>query len=82
MQVLRFVNTQRYTPTRVGKTWEAVPQNAQYIGTPPRVWGKLLKRSRTTWRYRYTPTRVGKTVYRFPRLGGGDRYTPTRVGKT
>ena len=75
------VHHRRFTPTRVGKTqpyaYSPVPPTVHPhacgenqgnpvaesggVGSPPRVWGKLLRPSETRWRRRFTPTRVGKT---------------------
>ncbi len=51
----------RYTPTRVGKTWQSHGIRVVVDGTPPRVWGKLPLLTGVLTRVRYTPTRVGKT---------------------
>ena len=51
----------RYTPTCVGKTVLSGSLRLVCFGTPPRVWGKPIRRLPFCLKERYTPTCVGKT---------------------
>ncbi len=52
----------RITPTCVGKTYEIPVILMVSLGSPPRVWGKLLGEIIAIRENRITPTCVGKTV--------------------
>ncbi len=57
-QTLKFF---RFTPTRVGKSMEALVNDDLGYGSPPRVWGNLCEEAMINLCTRFTPTRVGKS---------------------
>ena len=62
--LMGFCASIRYTPTCVGKTGPDAIEKVVFVGTPPRVWGKLSSSLCTAPNSRYTPTCVGKTPFR------------------
>ena len=48
-------------PHMCGEYYDLVGVPVPVIGSPPRVWGILLERNRTSASNRFTPTRVGNT---------------------
>ncbi len=52
----------RFTPTRVGTTFELAHVLAPNAGSPPRVWGRPIARHSGVPIGRFTPTRVGTTA--------------------
>ncbi len=72
----------RFTPTPVGTT----PPHSVFlilvIGSPPRLWGRLVRAGPPAGLQRFTPTPVGTTEqYRQP-SPQYTRFTPTPVGTT
>ncbi len=50
-------------PHACGENACELNQKAPSLGSPPRVWGKLLRAMCVTLCNRFTPTRVGKTAF-------------------
>ena len=69
-------------PHAGGENSHLVPRVHVEHGSPPRGWGKLLRRRRHLLNHRFTPTRVGKTWASRCTGRAVARFTPTRVGKT
>ena len=56
-------------PHVCGENVQSSHRKRVHIGTPPRVWGKLLQQACSVGRNRYTPTCVGKTMIGIPFAG-------------
>ncbi len=75
---LKFKVDSRFTPTRVGNTGAPCCFACPASGSPPRVWGILIRFHRLHNSLRFTPTRVGNTKY-LSNLMAGTIGSPPRV---
>ncbi len=53
--------SKRFIPTRVGKSYSAIPRGWRNNGSSPRVWGSHIRPIPTGKIARFIPTRVGKS---------------------